>query len=229
MKNKGRTRCHESKDDSNQGERSNLQLREAGYHEGLSIAPDQNRQPENIVNALFSAAPCKVRHPQACTGTRHSGSTGDASACACLRIRSRLCHVTDSDPCGCKSPALSIKINVFLDVRRHWGARQAAVKPSCSSSKWQPEQWRYRAWRVRCSAFGSRCMKCDSFPSTTRKKCSKTAFSLGVKWASVERGAAPCHRHWHQGPATRDLAGWTATQRASSSSEAKPQNQTKPP
>jgi hypothetical protein len=48
---------------------------------------------------------------------------GDASPHAYLRIRSRLCHVTDSDPCGCRSPALSIKINIFLDVRRHWRAR----------------------------------------------------------------------------------------------------------
>jgi hypothetical protein len=49
---------------------------------------------------------------------------GDASANhACLRIRSRLCYVPDSDPCGCKSPALSIGKNVFLDVRRHWLAR----------------------------------------------------------------------------------------------------------
>jgi hypothetical protein len=32
-------------------------------------------------------------------------------------------HVPDFDPCGCRSPALSIEINVFLDVRRHWRAR----------------------------------------------------------------------------------------------------------
>jgi hypothetical protein len=42
---------------------------------------------------------------------------GDASAHARLRIRSRLCNVPDSDPCGCRSPALSIETNVFLDVR----------------------------------------------------------------------------------------------------------------
>jgi hypothetical protein len=67
-------------------------------------------------------------------------------------------------------------------------------------------------------------MKCDPFPSPTTKKCSEPIFLLGVKWASVGRGAAPCHWNWHQGQATRDLAGWTAPQRASSSSEAKPQN-----
>jgi hypothetical protein len=76
------------------------------------------------------------------------------------------------------------------------------------SSKWQPEKWRYLAWRARCSAFGSRCMECDPFPSPTSTKCSKPACPLGVKWSSVGRGAAPCH--WHQGQVTRDLAGWTA-------------------
>jgi hypothetical protein len=54
---------------------------------------------------------------------------------------------------------------------------------------------------MRYGAFRSRCMKCDPFPCWTITKCSKTAFSLGVKWASVGRGAAPSHRHWHQGPA----------------------------
>jgi hypothetical protein len=83
--------------------------------------------------------------------------------------------------------------------------------------------------QVRCSAFGSRCKKYEPFPSPTTKKCTRTSFSLGVKWASVARGAAPCHWHRHQGQATRDLAGWTAPQRASSSSKAKPQNQAKPP
>jgi hypothetical protein len=39
---------------------------------------------------------------------------GNASAHACLRIRSRLCHVPDSDPCGCRSPALSIEKMYFL-------------------------------------------------------------------------------------------------------------------
>jgi hypothetical protein len=48
----------------------------------------------------------------------------DASAHACLRIRSRLRHVPDSDPCGCKSPALSIETNVFLDVKRMLDRRQ---------------------------------------------------------------------------------------------------------
>jgi hypothetical protein len=69
-----------------------------------------------------------------------------------------------------------------------------------------PEQWRYLAGSARCSAFGSRCMKCDPFPSPTTK-CSKTTFALGVKWASVGRGAAPCHWHWHQGQATRIWKG----------------------
>jgi hypothetical protein len=33
------------------------------------------------------------------------------------------------------------------------------------------------------------------FPSWTTTKCSKTASSLGVKWASLGRGAVPYHRH----------------------------------
>jgi hypothetical protein len=50
------------------------------------------------------------------------------------------------------------------------------------------------------------------FPVPDHHKVLQTAFSLGVKWASVGRGAAPCHWQWHQGQATRDLAGWTASQ-----------------
>jgi hypothetical protein len=65
------------------------------------------------------------------------------------------------------------------------------------------------------------------FPIPDHHEVLQNRFSLGVKWASVGRGVAPCH--WHQGQATRDMAEWTALQRASSSSEAKPQNQTKPP
>jgi hypothetical protein len=131
----------------------------------------------------------------------------DASAPGCLWIRSRFCHVPDSDPCGCRSPDLSIEINLFLDFIMDCLARLAAVKPSCLSSKWQPEQWRYLAWRVRCIAFGSRYMKRDPHPSTTTTKISKIRFSHGVKWASLGRGAAPCH--WHQGQAMWELAGWT--------------------
>jgi hypothetical protein len=69
--------------------------------------------------------------------------------------------------------------------------------------------------------------ECDPFPSPTPTKCSKTFFLLGVKWASVGRGAAPCH--WHHRPAIGGLAGWTAPKRASSSPEARPQNPLKAP
>jgi hypothetical protein len=34
-------------------------------------------------------------------------------------------------------------------------------------------------------------MNCNPFPSPTIKRCSRTAFWLGVKWAPVGRGAAP--------------------------------------
>jgi hypothetical protein len=46
--------------------------------------------------------------------------------------------------------------------------------------------------------------------SPTATDCSKTAFPLGVKWASVGQGAAPCHWHWHSGQAKGELAGCTA-------------------
>jgi hypothetical protein len=60
-----------------------------------------------------------------------------------------------------------------------------AVKTTCLSSKWQPGQWLTSGWERRCSAFRSRCMNCDPFPSPTIVKCSKIAFSLGVKCSPV--------------------------------------------
>jgi hypothetical protein len=50
-------------------------------------------------------------------------------------------------------------------------------------------------------------MNCDPFPSPTITKCIKTMFLLGVKWATIGRGTAPCHWHWHQGRAMGELAG----------------------
>jgi hypothetical protein len=50
---------------------------------------------------------------------------GVSSAHASVRIRSRLCHVQDSEPCGCRSPALKIGKMYFLmsegiDVVDRW-------------------------------------------------------------------------------------------------------------
>jgi hypothetical protein len=35
------------------------------------------------------------------------------------------------------------------------------------------------------------------------QKVLQIVFLLGVKWAPIGRGAAPCRWHWHQGPGER--------------------------
>jgi hypothetical protein len=141
----------------------------------------------------------------------------DASAHACLRIRLRLCHVPDSDPCGCRSPALSSERNVFLDVRRHWRARWAAVKPSCLSSKWQPGQWGHLESEVQCIPQQMHELRPDHhkvlqnpfFACCEVGVCRARCCALSLTPGSSHEGSG-------------------RVERASSSSEAKPQNQTKP-
>jgi hypothetical protein len=82
---------------------------------------------------------------------------------------------------------------------------------------------------VQCILHAQQMHELRPFPTLTITKYSKTAFLLGVKWAPVGRGAAPCHWHWHKEPAMGELAGWTAPESASSSSKARPQNQRRPP
>jgi hypothetical protein len=81
----------------------------------------------------------------------------------------------------------------------------------------------------RCSAFCSTCVNSDPFPSLTPRKYSKTSFLLGVKWASVGRGAAPCHWPWHKGPAIGELAGWTAPSEPAQAQRQGHRTRTKPP
>jgi hypothetical protein len=78
------------------------------------------------------------------------------------------------------------EIYIYIDARRHWRARLAAVTPTCLNSKLQLEQWRHLAWRVRCSAFCSGCMKCD--PSDHHKVIQNHFFA----WCEVGVCLARC-------------------------------------
>jgi hypothetical protein len=52
---------------------------------------------------------CLACHPVPCPNAACMELQGVATRSTFLLIRSRLCHVPDSDPCGSRRPALSIK------------------------------------------------------------------------------------------------------------------------
>jgi hypothetical protein len=123
---------------------------------------------------------------------------------------------------------MSIEINAFLDFKRHWRARYAGVKPSCLVSKWQPEQWR-SGLESEVQCFRQQMHQMRPFPVLDHGTVLQNRF---FAWCEVGACRARCcalSLALAPGPATRDLAGWIAPQRASSSSEAKPQNQTPNP
>jgi hypothetical protein len=98
---------------------------------------------------------------------------GDASAHACLRIRSRLCHVPDSEPCGCRSPAMSIGKKCVSCCQKAFACSIGGSKADLLELK-EPEQWGHLDWRVRCSAISTRCMNvtlCRPRPPESAPNC----------------------------------------------------------
>jgi hypothetical protein len=84
-----------------------------------------------------------------------------------------------------------------------------AVRPTCLSSKWHPWQWWASGLESEVQCIPQQMHELRPFPVPDNHKLLRTSFLLGVMWAPVGRGAAPCHCHWHQGPAMGELAGWS--------------------
>jgi hypothetical protein len=117
-------------------------------------------------------------------------------------------------PVWLQKPSSEYREKVFLEC-------QKALSWSIGGSKADLLELKVAAWAVVTSGSESevQCIpqqmhELRPFPSPNITNYSETAFSLGVKWAPVGRGAAPCHWHWHQGPAMGESAGWTAPEPA---------------